>query len=559
MALLKRGRGAVRRYGGTAVVLLSLVTQVACSCHLVAQTLGAPNSPGAAVQPAWLTEWSPLSGIADLPRELPGAGTSLPSLLTLPAPRVGLFWTGGNPGALPFDVVDSYAQIRSGYDRHSGDYRRPLDAGTDSRSGGAALGWRTLAENGAAIGRLVAERLHLDDGAHADVVLPFSSNPFTVLDTLGDAVAGTVIRLEGAGGWRLGGLGIGLGVGYDGREVRTVESPVPRIDRVSTSGVTGGLAYDLADGALRLGVFGRREQMAQEVTLHGHAGTSLAYTFSGYYEPIHWALEPGGVAYWRRFDRLAWAYGTSVGGRVRGVLWTVFAQVERVTEEQYIHRFDNEPPTDGWDADGWSIGFAAQRFLNDSTVLVTVSGKYARLDGQAERMELGEANFTVHENAAHVNAEVRVLPHTGWGVALQFGVRRERRDRRDLLARIGSDLKHWAPGVSVEIARSLPFGLAVSVAGGVSQYAPWGSMPRPDRMSEEYQAWVAPELSLYGSNATTKTGCLTVLWRARERLSVWARGELASLSPDVGIGRLSFTPDGSRTRGRMEVGVTMGH
>ena len=559
MAVLTCDGGAVRRYGGTAVgLLVSIIVQMTGPCQLEGQTLGAPVSPGGPQHPAWLTEWSPLRCIADLPRELPGGVASFPALLTLPAPRVGLFWTAGNPGALPLEAGDAYAQIRTGYNRHSGEYRRPLDAGTDSRAGGSAFGWKSLAANGAAIGRVVAERVSYGDGAHGDVTLPHSSNPFVVMDTLGDALAGTTIRLEGAGGWQIGGLGIGLGLGYDGREIRTVESPVPRQYRTLMSGVTAGVSYDLFGGAVRLGLFGRRQQTAQTTYVVAYAGNSRAYVLSGYFEPVPRDLEPAKGPVRRRLDRVATAEGVSLGGRLIGTTWTAFAQRERTNDTQYADFFEADPPTDDWAAHGWSAGFTAQSALGDSLVLVTAAVRHTQLEGEALRMDLEDVNFETEEYTTYLTGELRLLPQGDWQAALWLALGREHRERRDLLARVRSDIGHWAPAASLEVARSLPFGLAVSAAAGISQYAPQGGIPNPFKMGNAYQEWIAPEMSVYGTEAVCRSGALTVRWGAGTGSSIWFRGTLASLSAKRGVGTLRPLPDGSRSRHTIEVGVTLG-
>ena len=527
--------------------------------NLPAQSLGISNAPGGADFPLWLSLWSPLSTSADLPRDLPGGEASLPSLLTKPAPRVGLFWLAGNPGALSFENLGSYSQIRTAYDRRSGDYRRPLDAGTESRTGGDAFGWKSLGSGGGVVGRVLVERLRRGDGTHETSVLPFSSNPFLVLDTLGDAMATTVMRLEGAGGWRLfGGLGIGLGLGFDGREVRTEASGVPRRYRASASGVTAGLVYDIAGGALRLGVYGRRVQTAQILSVYGYAGSSLEYVFSGYYDPVPFEILPGSSPFWRRGDGVAWAYGTSVGGRLLGVEWAAFGQVESAAEGHYGDGSAVFPDTDNWDTDGWTIGLSTQRLFGHNQYLATVLGRYTSLHGDAERLDLNEVVFTASEYSALLSGEIRMLPLYGWGAAAQVTLGRERRQRHDTLARIGSDLQHWAPGASVEITRNLPRGFAVSAAGGYALHAPWGEIPTPTRMSGPYEDWIAPELSLYGAKASSRTGAFTVLWSRSDGLSLWAQAKLASLSPTEDLGRLQYAPQGSRTRSRIEVGVTLG-
>ena len=119
----------MRRAGGWTAMGLFALALLTGPRQADAQVLGTSDAPGGPELPRWLTAWSPLAAVADLHRSLPGTEVSLPSLLTLPAPRVGSFWSAGNPGALPFENSDTYAQIRTGYKRYSGEYRRPLDAG----------------------------------------------------------------------------------------------------------------------------------------------------------------------------------------------------------------------------------------------------------------------------------------------------------------------------------------------------------------------------------------------------------------------------------------------
>jgi hypothetical protein len=530
------------------------VTLAAGPTVAAAQTLGAPTAPGGAELPRWLMRWNPVRLTADLPRELPGVATSLPSLLTLPAPRVGTFWTAANPAGLPADVYDEYAQFRLGVRQNDGSYRRPLDAGKDRRIGGTGFGWKDLAANGAAIGRVVVERMDQDAGAHADVVLPHSSNPFAVLDTIGDAMSGMIVRLEGAGGWRIGGLGLGLGLGYDGRDIRTEASTAPRNYQVSAAGVSGGVSYDLFDGALQLGTHGRWGQIVQRTSVVSYAAPTRVYVLSGYYDPVPLDLDRQG--YYRRFERNATAFGGSVGGTLLGAKWTLFAQRDKLSEKQSV-QIEDDPPTDNWDADGWSGGLAAQSAFADSTVLVTLSAEYAKVSGEALRMDLEEVNFSAEEDGWYVAGEVRWLPRNGWSAAVRLGTGRESRVRQDYLARTASDLKAWAPAASIEVARALPAGFSLSVGLGYSQHAPWGSIPDPAIMGEGYQDWIAPELSLYSADASSITGTLVILWQAKPGLSFWAQGRAASLSGDAGTARLPLTPEGKRKLGAIEVGVTM--
>jgi len=538
----------------TRVAALGVIGVLSYAVPLTSQTLGAPSAPGGSEKPAWLMSWSPLGMSGDLPRELPGEGVSLPSLLTLPAPRVGSFWTAGNPASLPWDVGDSYAQIRLANRNQTGDYRRPLDGGNDRRLGATAFGWTDLGANGAVIGRVVADHLNQDNGAHANVVLPHSSNPFVVLDTIGDALSGMVARAEGAGGWRLGNLGIGLGLGYDGREVRTVASPAPRQYRVSAAGATGGLNYALISDLIEIGLFGRWEQLVQTTYVTSRTADTRVYVLTGYFNPL--PIDLNGGIYHRHFERKAKGLGASLAGRIGRVKWAAYAQRNDLRERQSV-LLEDEPPTDEWDADGWTGGIAATAVLGDSLLLATLLGSYSSVNGQARRWDLDEVNFEAEESEWYVGGELRLLPYRGWTGAMRLGTSRQSRNRWDFLARTGSNLNSWMPAVSMEVARSLPWGVSVSLGVGYTQHAPWGSVPTPSEMQPAYQNWIAPELSLYLNDASSVVGSITVLWSASTKLAIWARGSLASLSGNGGTPAPPMLPEGSRTRSSIEIGFTL--
>jgi hypothetical protein len=521
---------------------------------LRSQTLGAPTAAAGSESTAWLMRWSPLRLNADLPRELPGAAASLPSLLTLPAPRVGSFWTAGNPGSLPWNVQDRYTQFRLASNREVGDYRRPLDGGTDTRTGGTVFGWTDLGANGAAIGRVVADHLNQDNGAHSDVVLPHSSNPFVVLDTVGDALSGMVARVEGAGGWKLGNLGLGLGLGYDGREVRTAASPAPRQYRVSVAGATAGINYALMQDLIEIGVFGSWQQVAQTTYVSSRAADTRVYLLRGYFNPLR--IDLNGQVYHRRFDRKANALGASLAGRVGPLEWAAYAQRDGLTERQSVF-MEDEPPTDEWKADGWTGGMAGTAVLGDSSFLATVWGGYSGVNGEARRWDLNEVSFNADEAEWYLSGELRLLPQRGWTAAVRVGTVRQSRKRWDYLARVGSDINSWTVTVAAEVARTLAWGVSASLGVGYTRHSPWGSIPTPGLMEPAYQSWIAPELSIYLNQASSVAGFATLLWSASSRLSLWASGSLTSLSGNSGFYLPPLLPEGSRRHSSIELGLTL--
>src|SRR6266566_3140492 len=164
-------------------------------------------------QPSWLVTWSPLETRADLPRRLPfvdGAGG-----LLLPPPRVGQFWTAGNPAALQHELSDTLTDFGVTLAHESGSLRRPLDPGASSQRRASAMGWMPLTERVAVIGGVTLEQETFDPGSHADVVEAYPTSPFVTIDTSISATRNTGARLEGAVSTRFGTWGLGLALGYD--------------------------------------------------------------------------------------------------------------------------------------------------------------------------------------------------------------------------------------------------------------------------------------------------------------------------------------------------------
>jgi hypothetical protein len=451
-------------------------------------------------------------------------------------------------------MAASYAQFRVGPSESSGEYRRPLDPGTELRLGASALGWTTLSARGGAIGRVVVERVEQRDGARADVLIPYTSNPFVVMDTLGDALGATAARLEGAGGWRIGSLGVGLGLGFEASETRTVASPVPRLRRVASPGVTAGLNYYLGRWDLEVGLFGRWQQTAQTIFVSSRAARTRVYVLGGYFEPV--PLDLTEDVFLRRIDRRARAGGVSLGGRFLGVRWSLFARVDQLEEGQ-SSVLSNDPPTDRWNAGGWTAGFGAQRLVGHGRALVTLSARGSRLAGEAFRADVEEVNFETDEQALNVSGEVRLLRHNNWAAVMRFTLERENRQRRDVLARVGSDLKHWEPGAAIEVSRWMTFGLAVAEGATISQHAPWGTIPNPDRMGPAYRRYLAPELAVYGTETVSRSASLTLRWQARSDTSLWIRGRSTTVSGGGAIGRIAFLPSGTRGSQTLDLGVTL--
>lgn len=505
------------------------------------QATSARGTPLASAQPGWLTSWSPLARLSDLPRELP-AGPRFPDLLSSIAPRVGEFWTAGNPGALAREVEDRRAEFRFGLQGTSGDYARPFDPGGLGRGEVSTLGWTRLGDRAAVIGNAVFDRTSFRDSLFADVLLPYGSNPFMVADTIGDPMQRSAIRIEGALGLEFGRLGAGFAVGWEGQSNRTRASPVPRLDRTASPGFSLGASYDL--GAIRLGVFGRYRQIAEFIQVYTVAQPSRIFQIEGYEEPIPLDLQPD--LYRRRFERDSHAWGASAAFDALGGAWTLHGRHEQTSEAQFTRTSEADPPSDTWDADGWHVGFAGQWAFGPGETpawLVTADARYRTLTGEAYQAAIDGILFTVDETRLEAGVDLRGEISDGWLLGGRLEYRRSEHDRRDRLASAASDVTATELGGSAEIGRAFGrFGL--SLGGLYSAYRPTGTIPDPATLGPEYRRYVGPGLALELTDATTAAGSATIRWQARSSAGLWLRGVYGSLSPsDTSI---PLAPDGSR-------------
>jgi hypothetical protein len=484
----------------------------------LAQATDTPGAPLRDELPGWATNWSPLLRLADLTRELP-TGPRFPDLLSFPEPRVGIFWTAGNPAALPFELADERVEFRFALEGTSGDYFRPLDPGGVSRGELSTLGWRRLGERGAVIGNAVFDRTSFRDSVFADVLVPYSSNPFLVMDTIGDPMRRTAVHLEGATGWRFGRLGLGASLGWEGQSNRTVDSPVPRLDRTASTGAVVGAGLEVG-GGFRLGIHGRVRETAEFIQIHTISQPSRIFQLEGYEEPVPLDLQP--ALYRRRFERTAYAVGGAIGFPILGGAGVLFAQREDVEEEQFIRVNDAGAPKDVWAADGWTLGGAVQWDGADRWLL-TLDGRYTRLEGDAFRADIGGIVFTVDEQRFQAAMDVRLRLGAGWRAGGRAELRRATHDRRDLLAEATSDIRSWQGGGAIELARVFANRLGISIGGRFASYGPSGEMPDPSSRGPVYRRFVGPHLALELAQAVTAAGTIAARWQVADSTGLWLR------------------------------------
>lgn len=544
------GRG-VRPWLGLAAAALACGA-FPCSGGVAAQTaesVGREADP----TPAWLARWRPLESLADLTRTLPGARHELPDLLTRAAPREGLSWSAGNPAALAFEMDDTRADLGLSYDRDHGDYRRPLDPGSEANWRLEGMGWRPIGARSGVIGRVEVRRTSVTDTAFADVLAPYGSSPFVVLDTLGDGLNRTVARIEGAGGWAVGDFAFGLGLGYESQDTRTKRSNVPRTNRTAMPAATAGIAWRPGGRRFTIGFHARWQQNTEDIAVFSIGAGSRLYAPGGYTEPV--ALDVSSSSFTRRFERTAYAVGVGAAGQLGDAIWVVYGQRENRSEDRFTAFSIGEPLTDTWDANGWTVGAAAR--LPFGALSVGVDGRFTALDGDGVRGDIGLPSFTAEERRLALSGDVR-LDHGGpWLAELRTAVVRETRLRTDLIERVASDISAWSPRLSAEVARRLSRRIAFSIGGSFVSYTPAASTPDAATIGSAYQKWIAPELGLMATGATAWSGGTTLAIDATGRTRLWLRGQWVSARPDSPSEPQSDTPVGTRTHGVLTLGITL--
>lgn len=504
----------------------------------------------------WSTgAWSPFTAIADMPRT-PLRAPAAPSLLTAPAPGVGLAWTGGDPSGLPTDVRAAWGSAAASGAGESGGYRRPLDAAQSRVVQGQLTGWQRLGTRGAAVGRIVVDQEGRDPSSPSHVISPYSTSPFVLLDSSETSMRLQRARLEGAGGWAVGEWALGIGVGIESRDTRSERTRVPRIARAAAPAVSAGVSRGLPWGGVRLAAFARWMGEAETSQIIPRTGTGTAYLVAGYTEPDRMQLTPNSFIE-RRQDRSAAAVGGGATGSLFGATWAVAAEATRRNEEYSSQRRD-DPPSDRWEASGSRAVAGVQRRVIGERLLVTARGEFVSLEGEGRRADLTGIVFRAAESMWQADAEVRWQPvGSAWSAAASGTVRREERTRQDFVARRETVIDALAPGVSVEVARRVARRVDLSASLGIAQYEPTSRIPNASAEGPVYRAYVGPSIAYDASAATAQRGALTARYMIPQGGALWVSGRQERAS--VGSGMTTVRrPVGSREGWVVVVGVTRG-
>jgi hypothetical protein len=493
--------------------------------------------------------------MADLPRPALGSLLQTPSLLTDPSPAAGLFWNTGNPAALPDEQVERWSSYRLDWGETSGEYRRPLDPGTESRTRLSVEGWGKVRARSAVAGRVVLERAGLGTPAAADVIAPYGSSPLVVLDTGATELGSTTARIEGAVGMGAGPLGFGAALGFDGGDTRTVEAAVPRLIRSAVPAVVVGATWrPLGDDRVRIGVQGRWQRPTHRVNLYSLGGPTRVYELTGYSEAA--PMDVTGTFYRRDIEGHSRGLGTGVASGIAGAQVVLYGELADA-EARHSSAEANNPPTDTWTADVVRLGAAAQRRFFDDRLQIFGSVTRVQLNGQTQLYDVpDQVAFTARERSLDLALDARVDLRP-WQVGVRASGAHQSRLRVDSLVGGAADVRSWTSVGSVELARTLGSGLSAAVAGAYGAYRTAGTIPNPSQLGSVYRTYAGPELALEATDATALLGTFTLRWEFGARGSgFFAQASTLTASPS-GDFRLPLAPaDVSRRTWTVRLGFT---
>jgi hypothetical protein len=411
-----------------------------------------------------------------------------------------------------------------------------------------------VGENGAVIGRASVERMTLGGGAHMNRIDSYTATPLSIVDTSGAELGRTAARIEGAGGVRLGPVGLGLALAYAPAETRTVAAPVPKVNISARPAVAGGVVWAPGE-AFCVGAHARWRRTTQRIQHLAVTAGSRIYEFAGFHEPIPLDLT---THYSRRLETEVAGGGLSVGGEVLGSRWAIHAEADEFEEERWSGSTADEE-RDRWEGRGREAGLAVQRPWAVRSVAVLATGRvvWADFEGTAHHAERPDPVFDADTEVLRMHADLRLLHPAGWRGALIIGTTRSVETRRDRVAGATTDIRSWSPSLALELARDLPAGFAVGIAGAAGRYAPAGTLPDPDGMGAIYRAHLAPEHMLYGTPADTYAGEVTLRWTHPSGSFLWMRAHRASVGRGESTVTLPLSPREDRSGWGVSLGVEL--
>lgn len=502
--------------------------------------------------PAWMTRWSPLTEIGSITRGLPTAGHVTPSFV-LPAPAVGLLWTGGNPAGLAWELGERRSEFVTGAASEAGPFKLPLAPEATDELRGVGRGWQPLGEHGAGIGSAAVARSELAPSSGANLFAPYASPRLVPTDTSTSALRRTQARLDAGAGWRLGGWGVGIALGYDTRTSETDAAAFVRRTRVVLPAASLGVARRLSDGFL-VGAHSTWQGGEELVDLNVATQQGVLHQLEGYRE-VPPNLITSTSPYFRRASRAALRHALSASGRVGEWRWAAVGAVED-RSDRFAGVRANDPLTDDWLAEGRELGVAVQRPLFGGRALLTAEGRWRAVRGRSDLVAPGGDGIATDEERTDGRLDVRLRePINGWLAVLRIGASYEERELTDSVAALRSDLRGATPSLSVELSRMLRPNLRLVGGVAVARYAGTGTVPEAAAYGPVFQRMFAPELDLMTSEISVTAFQAALAWTSAAGTEVWlaARREgSSSETPDR-----AFLPGGKRQASALTLTVVL--
>lgn len=474
--------------------------------------------------PQWMTAWSPLKSFGDLPRELPWSAAGIPVLAT-PPEKVGLFWNGGNPAALPWDVSSEYQQAIVSKTSVSGDFRRPLDVPHENVSRVDALGWRPLGDNGSVIGRVGVDRTIDDPSSSSNTLDPYSSSPFAVLDTTASALRHTGATLEGAGGWRMRGWGLGVALGYQTGVRQTVSAAFTRANKAASSSANVGVLRELGHH-FRVALRAHWSVGEETINLTEVGQEAVVFVLQGYNEVPPTQVQ---VNFYRRSSVDNRRLGLDAGGELGAIHWAAFADAGKY-RERVTSALQDDPPTDLWSTTGPAGGAAFQAPLRSGRLTLTANGTFSRLSGQAEHVLPARQGLSAKESLYGGSMSLRLNPtRSGWEGIIGGSVNRQNHDRDDAFAQVTSAVSGTTSSANVNIGKLLTRRLEIAAGYSIAGYSGSATIDSRNPTGNLYLTLFRPELDLEAEGSRSQSVNALVRWKLGGSTYTYLAGQIDQL------------------------------
>ena len=498
--------------------------------------------------------WAALSSAGDVGR---GGPTLIPALelVRRAPPRIGMFWSAGNPGSLIGEIDSARVDYSVSGVNESGEFRRPLVPSEVKLITLRATGWRRLGTRGAAIGRVQLRRSGLDGNAnHALGFQPYTGSPLVPTDSVSPVLVQSSALLEGGMAWRVAEYEFGGMAGLAVADNRAEKTRIGRQGRAASPSIALGITRHLY-GPVRVGIHGRAGMRNERINTIPINADEYVLQLEGLneVEPIVLAIPQG---YYRLFRGRHHAFGLSASSGLWGMTVVGFAERGGL-HERHSSATENDPPSDAWITATRTLGGALAGDLLDGVIRAVVEGRYTGLNGDATRHDLDGRIYRAEDHRLQIIGDVRItVPGRDWTAAVRGFMRRDRRMHRDALAELGTEMVTLIGGATAEVERGFVAGGRIAGGYGFAVYTPSSTIPAGETLGPIFQKLIAPELEWYTTPALTHRATLTASLPVGMRTFLWLGLDADRTTPRE-ASPTAFRPTGQRLTTALTVGATL--